>query len=86
MPATSKPASAVFSSDHQHMRADLLNSQRASGIACLAQPESCLLRLGSRLNRRLNKSWITRANALIDPCVIRSPHQLLVVPPLMIVR
>ena len=68
------------------MRADLLNSERASGPACLAKPESVLLRLGSRLNRRLNKSLITRANALINPCVIRFPHQLLVVPLLMIVR
>ncbi len=66
------------------MRADLLNSERASGRAWLAKPESFLLRLGSRLNRRLNKSWITRANALIDPFVIRSPDQLLVVPLLMI--
>ncbi|CAX32389.1 Hypothetical protein PMT_2871 [Prochlorococcus marinus str. MIT 9313] len=66
------------------MRADLLKGERAAGRACLAQPESFLLRLGFRLNRRLNKSWISRANALIDPFVIRSLHQLLVVPLLMI--
>ena len=68
------------------MRADLLKGERAAGRAWLAIPESFLLRLGFRLNRRLNKSWISRANALIDPFVIRSPHQLLVVPLLMIVR